>query len=184
MRMTILPSGPEYSDVLDTARSLLLDRVSGKLIFLFFDSSFCNLHADNFYSVKAFLPCVSFGCNFLLLHIAKVPFDFQNLFSNLLECILSLHFSGTHLTEFSCTNINLLVLSLLQDVPGGLDSKESACRAGDPGSIPGSGRSPGEGHGYPLQYSCLENPNGQRSLTGYSLWGHKESDVTEQLSTA
>ena len=127
MRMTILPSGPEYSDVLDTARSLLLDRVSGKLIFLFFDSSFCNLHADNFYSVKAFLPCVSFGCNFLLLHIAKVPFDFQNLFSNLLECILSLHFSGTHLTEFSCTNINLLVLSLLQDVPGGLDSKESAC---------------------------------------------------------
>ena len=37
-------------------------------------------------------------------------------------------------------------------------SKESACNAGDPGSIPGSGRSPGEGNGYPLQYSCLENP--------------------------
>ena len=36
--------------------------------------------------------------------------------------------------------------------------KESACNAGDPGSIPGSGRSPGEGIGYPLQYSCLENP--------------------------
>ena len=40
--------------------------------------------------------------------------------------------------------------------PGGLDSKESACNAEDPGSIPGSGRFPGEGNGYPLQYSCLE----------------------------
>ena len=42
--------------------------------------------------------------------------------------------------------------------PGGSDGKESACSAGDLGSIPGSGRSPGEGNGYPLQYSCLENP--------------------------
>ena len=42
--------------------------------------------------------------------------------------------------------------------PGGLDGKASVCNAGDPGSIPGSGRSPGEGNGNPLQYSCLENP--------------------------
>ena len=42
--------------------------------------------------------------------------------------------------------------------PGGSDGKESACNAGDPGSIPGLGRSPGEGNGNPLQYSCLENP--------------------------
>ena len=41
--------------------------------------------------------------------------------------------------------------------PGGSDGKESACKAGDLGSIPGSGRSPGEEYGYPLQYSCLEN---------------------------
>ena len=41
--------------------------------------------------------------------------------------------------------------------PGGSDSKESACNAGDPGSIPGLGRSPGEGNGNPLQYSCLDN---------------------------
>ena len=40
---------------------------------------------------------------------------------------------------------------------GGSDSKESICDAGDPGSIPGSRRSPREGNGYPLQYSCLEN---------------------------
>ena len=44
------------------------------------------------------------------------------------------------------------------DFPGGSDSKASACNAGDPSSITGSGRSPGEGNGNPLQYSCLENP--------------------------
>ena len=43
-------------------------------------------------------------------------------------------------------------------VPGGSEGKASACNAGDPGSIPESGRSPGEGNGSPLQYSCLENP--------------------------
>ena len=42
--------------------------------------------------------------------------------------------------------------------PGSSAGNKSACNAGDPGSIPGSGRSPGEGHGNPLQYSCLENP--------------------------
>ena len=46
------------------------------------------------------------------------------------------------------------------------------------------GRSLGGGHGNPLQYTFLENPHGQRSLAGYSPWGHKESDSTEQLSTA
>ena len=55
---------------------------------------------------------------------------------------------------------------------------------GDPSSIPESVRSPGGGHGNPLQYSWMENPHGQRSLAGYSLWGHKELGMTEQLSTA
>ena len=50
---------------------------------------------------------------------------------------------------------------------------------GDPGSIPGSGRFPGEGNDNPLQYSCLENSIGQRSLVGYSSWSHKELDATE-----
>ena len=58
---------------------------------------------------------------------------------------------------------------------------ESAYNAGDPGSIPGSGRSPGEGNGNPLQYSVLENPHGQRSLAGYSPWGCEELDPTERL---
>ena len=52
----------------------------------------------------------------------------------------------------------------------------------DAGLIPGSGRSLGEGNGYALQYSCLENPNGQRSLVGYSPWSHKELDMTEHAS--
>ena len=57
----------------------------------------------------------------------------------------------------------------------------SACNAGDLGSIPGSGRYPGEGNGTSLRYSCLENVHGLRSPVGYSPWGHKESDTTEQL---
>ena len=54
----------------------------------------------------------------------------------------------------------------------------------DAGSIPGWGRSPGGGCGNPLQYSCLENPHGQRSLAGYSPWDHKESGTTEATQPA
>ena len=63
--------------------------------------------------------------------------------------------------------------------PCGSDTEESACSERDLGSIPGLGRSPVGGHGNPLQYSCLENPRGWKSLAGYSPWGHKESDMTE-----
>ena len=94
--------------------------------------------------------------------------------------------------------------------PGGSDGKESACNAGDPGSIPGLGRSPGDGIGYPLQYSwaslvaqLVKNPpvmweTWVRSLEKgkaptpefwpgefhrlYSPWGRKESDMTGRLS--
>ena len=66
--------------------------------------------------------------------------------------------------------------------PGGSDGKKSICHAGDLGLIPGSGRSPGGGHGNPLQYFCLEKPHGQRNMEGYSPRGHKELDVTERLN--
>ena len=66
--------------------------------------------------------------------------------------------------------------------PGGSDGKESAYNAEDLGLIPGSGRSPGGGHGNSLQYSCLEKLHGQRSLAGCSPWGRKESDTTEPLT--
>ena len=61
---------------------------------------------------------------------------------------------------------------------GGSEVKASASNVGDPGSIPGSGRSPGEGNGNPLWYSCLEKSHGWRSLVGYSPQGHKGSDTT------
>jgi len=60
--------------------------------------------------------------------------------------------------------------------------KNRPAMPGDPSSIPGLGRSPGEGNGNPLQYSCLENPMDKRSLVGYSPWGHKESDTTGRLT--
>ena len=68
--------------------------------------------------------------------------------------------------------------------PGSSDGKELACNVEDLGSVPGLGRSPGERIGYPLQYSCLENPNGQRSLVGYSPWCLEALDTTYRLSTA
>ena len=64
--------------------------------------------------------------------------------------------------------------------PGGSDGKASACSAGDLGSIPGSGRSPGERNGTPVLLPGKFR--GLRSLAGYSSWGHKESDTAEQLT--
>ena len=64
--------------------------------------------------------------------------------------------------------------------PGGSDGKESTCSAGGLALIPGLGRFPGGGHGNPLQYSCLENPHGQRSLAAYSPWGRKAQHSTQE----
>ena len=65
--------------------------------------------------------------------------------------------------------------------PGGSDGKESACDSGDLGLIPGLGRSPGEGTSY-LPVFLPGEFHGQKSLAGYSLWGHKKSDTTKRLS--
>ena len=70
-----------------------------------------------------------------------------------------------------------------EGLPGGSGVKNLSANVGearDPGSIPGSGRSPGEGNSNSLQYPCLENPHGQRSLAGYSPWGREERDTTER----
>ena len=66
--------------------------------------------------------------------------------------------------------------------PGGSVVQNLLVNPGAMGLILGSERFPGGGHGNPIQYSCLENPRGQRHLEGYSPWGRKESDTTEQLS--
>ena len=63
--------------------------------------------------------------------------------------------NNDYFEHLSCTRH---VLGILKDFPGGSDSKRSAYSVGDPGLIPGLGRSSGEGNGNPLQYSCLENP--------------------------
>jgi len=77
---------------------------------------------------------------------------------------LSIHLSFTfnNITVSYCVTIHLFYLtnpySRYMGFPGGSDGKESTCNAGDLGSIPGLGRSPGGGHANPLQYSCLETP--------------------------
>ena len=82
-----------------------------------------------------------------------------------------------------CNDIGFIGIKASLGFPGGSVSKESTCSARDLGSIPGLRRFPGGGHGNPLQYSVLENPHGQRTLAGYSPWGCKELDMTEQLNT-
>ena len=79
---------------------------------------------------------------------------------------------GTYMCIYTC-------------IYAGLSGKESTCNAEDyAGSIPGSRRSPGGGHGNSLQYSCLENFHGQMSLRSYSPWGQKELDITEETEHA
>ena len=72
-------------------------------------------------------------------------------------------------------------LASVMGFPDGSDGKESACNAGDPGSIPELGRSPGEENGNPLQYSCLENSM-DREAWRASVHEVTESDMIEQLT--
>ena len=88
-------------------------------------------------------------------------------------------FNATFNSPFYTFIMSYFFLFAILSFPGGSDSKEFAGNEGDLGSIPGSERFPGGGHDNPRQYSCLENPHGQRSLVGYSPRDHKESDMTE-----
>ena len=108
----------------------------------------------------------------------------------------SMHFWQIHrllmlLSEYQAlrtTAVDPICSPLLSSArfPRWLTGKEIVCQSGDSGLIPGSGRSPREGHGNPLQYSCLRNP--MDSLAGYSPWGCKrigqDSATQQQQSSA
>ena len=83
---------------------------------------------------------------------------------------------------FSSTTVQKPQFFGVQPSFGGSYGKESACNAGHPRSIPGSGRSPGEGNGNPLQYSCLENPMNRGDWRATVHGVAKESDTTERLT--
>ena len=86
-----------------------------------------------------------------------------------------------------CAGLNVIIAfsvkeglaTFIHSIPGGAYGKESGYNAGDLGLIPGLGRSPGEGNGNPLQYSCLENPM-KEEPRGLQSMGCKESDSTER----
>ena len=100
------------------------------------------------------------------------------------QCSMKWYVLGCQWEAFLLMNEFVFFLAYCLGFLRGSDSKKSVCNVGDLGLIPELGRCPGVGHGNPLEYSCLENPHGQRSLAGYSPWGYKESDITEWLSTA
>ena len=83
------------------------------------------------------------------------------------------------LREEETLSVTLLCSEQWSGFPSGSAVKNLPANAGDMGLIPGLGGSAGGGHGTPLQYSCPENPHGQRSLAGYSPWGRKELDTIE-----
>ena len=90
----------------------------------------------------------------------------------------------THAYVFLCFDCRLkynMINTKLVNTGQVSDGKEVAYNVGDQGPIPGLGISPREGHVNPLQYSCLENANGQRSLVGYSPWGSQS--VGHDLAT-
>ena len=100
-------------------------------------------------------------------------------FAGILSAALSQHhLSGFEIAQLTWMDTKSIILNK-RSFLGGSDGKASVLNARDPGSIPGLGRSPGEGNGNPLQYSCLEKSHGWRSLVGYIPWGPKELDTTE-----
>ena len=84
-------------------------------------------------------------------------------------------------SDVSCIAGGFFTIEPSGKLHGVSESKESACTVGDLGSIPGLERFPREENVNPLQYACLGEFHGQRSLVGYSPWGLKESDMTDQV---
>ena len=123
---------------------------------------------------------------------SKIPLAIYFTYGSVCFLLLSPYIPPLLPTRSSCVHKSVLSVCasiaadeiqtfLRGEFPGGSAIKASAWNAGDPGSIPGSGRSPGEGNGNPLQYSCLENP-----MEGGTWWAtvhavSKELDTTERV---
>ena len=125
------------------------------------------------FHIHWFIPC-----NNMQPNVTMCPLDTHNIYDKqvcFIQIIHQVDWISTKNSQMEPTN---------SPFPWWLSGEEPASNMRDLGLIPRSGRSPGGGHGNPLQYSCLENPHGQRSLAGYSPWGHKESDTAEWLSEA
>ena len=101
-----------------------------------------------------FLPLLFIFHKLILSPQAKHSFSLLCLYS----AIILQEFCGRGCKTYFCLNVFIFYLSSKLGFPGGSDGKASACNVGDPGSIPGVGRSPGEGNGNPFLDSCLENP--------------------------
>ena len=135
-------------------------------------------HCNSLSLVSEWAPLIyeiSHSCQFLFIFSPDLP-------DRLLQHMLSNFIQIGKKVSIVLIFINLIKL-IIWGFPCSSVSEESACNAGDLGSIPGSGRSPGEGNGNPLQYSCLENPM-DRGAWQATPMGSQESDTTEQLSTS
>ena len=147
------------------------------------------------------------GSNPGLPHYRQILYQLSHKGSPRILEWVAYHFSSWSSWPRKLTWASCIADRFFTNFSGGWDSKAPACNAGDPGegigyllqyswtslvvqmvknpqdlgSIPGLGRSPGGGHGNPSQYSCLENPHGQRSLA--VSWDRKESDITKRLRT-
>ena len=145
-------------------------------------SSSSNFYSQVSYVIKVLNPCTVLltpsGQNATLCTLQKLPWRIVGL--NKQGAIMGKFWGWIPVHHLPAMWLwaNWVSVSLFVGFPDDSDGKESAWNAGDLGSIPASERSPGEGHGYPLQSSFLENS--RRSLAGYSPWGRKELDTTEQ----
>ena len=105
---------------------------------------------------------------FVSIRFLKILLEYS-LFTML--CLFPLH-----------SKVNQLYSHIYSDFPGGSDCNEFACKSGDPYSVPGLGRSPGEVNVYPIQYSCLENSMDKETWQGYISQGHKKLNMTVWLT--
>ena len=125
------------------------------------------------------VSCSMSGSNCCFLNCIQISQEagqvvwYSHLLKNFPQFVMIHTVKGFGIINKAEVDVMFFYLFTHQGFPDGSDSKESPCNGGDLGSIPGLGRSPGGGHGNPLQYSCLEHPHGQRSLVGYSPWGHR-----------